>query len=80
MPEHVADAFQGLAIAEQMDGQRVAQGVGPAARRLDGRLVKAAGHPAVDRATERAVRWPARQEDDPAVTHESPISGIAILE
>jgi hypothetical protein len=23
MPEHVADAFQGLAIAEQMDGQRV---------------------------------------------------------
>ena len=27
MAEHVADALEGLAVAQQMDGQRVAEGV-----------------------------------------------------
>ncbi len=43
MAEHVADALEGLTAAQQVNGQRVTQGVGTATGRLDARLFQTAG-------------------------------------
>src|SRR5580658_292955 len=62
MPEHVADTLERLTAAQQVNGQRVTQGMGTAAGGLDARLRQAAGQPTVDLAAKRATRWPAREE------------------
>ena len=63
MAEHVADGLEGLAVAKQVNGQRVPQYMGASTRCLYARFVELARQPAVDLAAQWTVGRPAGEED-----------------